>query len=99
MKNKITVWLSLAIIMSATITACSALPVSQLAVEAQAAPAYQMISVDELDDRMREDDLFLVNVHIPLEGNIPGTDQTIPYNAVEDYLDSLPADKDQPIYL
>jgi rhodanese-related sulfurtransferase len=62
-------------------------------------PAYQMISVEELDARMGEGDLFLVNVHIPLEGNIPGTDEAIPYNAVEDYLDQLPADKDQPVYL
>lgn len=61
--------------------------------------AYQMISVEELDARMRANDLFLVNVHIPLEGSIPGTDQTIPYNAVEDFLDLLPADEDEPIYL
>jgi len=81
------------------LSACSTLPLSQPAVEAQAAPAYQMISVEDLNARMGEGDLFLVNVHIPLEGNIPGTDQTIPYNAVEDYLGRLPADKDQPIYL
>ena len=81
------------------LSACSALPVSRPAVEAQAAPAYQMISVEDLNARMGEGDLFLVNVHIPLEGNIPGTDEVVPYNAVEDYLDRLPADKDQAIYL
>ena len=60
---------------------------------------YQMISVDELYERMKVQDIFLINVHIPLEGNIPGTDLTMPYHDVRAYLDDLPADRQAPIYL
>lgn len=38
-------------------------------------------------------DFPLVNVHIPYEGEIRGTDLFIPYNAIEQDLDELPADK------
>lgn len=62
-------------------------------------PAFQIIRAEELDRLMREDDLILINVHIPLEGNIPGTDQTVPYNDIGQYLHLLPEDKDEKIYL
>ena len=60
---------------------------------------YQMITVQDLHKLMQEDDLLLINVHIPLEGSIPGTDMTVPYNEVEKYLADLPQEKNTPIYL
>jgi rhodanese-related sulfurtransferase len=61
---------------------------------------YQMISVSELQAlRDSSEDFLFVNVHIPLEGNIPGTDFTVPYNEIENNLSLFPADKDAKIVL
>lgn len=39
---------------------------------------------------MRNEDLLLVNTHVPFEGNIPGTDLSTPYNRIGRNLDRLP---------
>lgn len=63
------------------------------------ASSYTDINVDQLRDMMANDDLTLVNVHIPFEGNIPGTDVSIPFDEVSEHLDRLPQDRDAPIVL
>jgi rhodanese-related sulfurtransferase len=60
--------------------------------------AYKDVSVDLFKDMMENKDFLFVNVHIPFEGDIPGTDISIPYNEIEDHLDQLP-DKDARIVL
>lgn len=42
---------------------------------------------------------FLVNVHIPDEGNIDGTDARIPFDQVRQQISKFPADKNAPIAL
>ena len=44
---------------------------------------YTNISASELRTMMGSKDLSLINVHIPYEGEIPGTDLFIPYNEIE----------------
>ncbi len=56
------------------------------------------ITVDQLDEMLKNKDFLLVNVHIPYEGEIPNTDLFIPFNAVADNLDKLP-DKNARIVL
>jgi len=60
---------------------------------------YKMISVDDLESVMNEEEITLINVHIPLEGNISETDLAIPFDEVDDYLDQLPQDKDEKIVI
>ncbi|MDP2965035.1 MAG: rhodanese-like domain-containing protein [Pelolinea sp.] len=60
---------------------------------------YQMISVDELSQAMKNKDFLLVNVHVPVEGNIPGTDMDIAYDKIEKQIDKFPEDKNAKIIL
>ncbi len=41
----------------------------------------------------RGEDIFLMDVHIPEQTHIAGTDAFIPYNQIKRYADRLPKDK------
>ncbi|MFB0545468.1 MAG: rhodanese-like domain-containing protein, partial [Anaerolineae bacterium] len=58
---------------------------------------YYDILVSELQTILQNQDVFLLNVHIPYEGELPGTDAFIPYTEIEANADKLPADKDAEI--
>lgn len=55
--------------------------------------SYQVINVTQLKPMLDNKDFVLVNVHIPYEGEIEGTDLFIPYDQIEENLGKLPADK------
>lgn len=106
MKNKR--FLLLCVSMSLWLAACS----SPASVPAQVAPAeikgekvavpggaYTDISAAELQSMLVNKDFAFINVHIPFEGNIAGTDLSIPYNQMEQNLSQLPADKDAKLVL
>ncbi|MCC6611901.1 MAG: rhodanese-like domain-containing protein [Anaerolineae bacterium] len=61
---------------------------------------YQTMSIDELADVMADTNraYTVVNVHIPYEGEIEGTDYNIAYNNVDALTSALP-DKNAPIIL
>lgn len=61
--------------------------------------SYQNISAAELNTMLENKDFVFVNVHIPFEGNIAGTDLSIPYNQIEQNVSQLPADKNAKIVL
>ncbi|MDO8716868.1 MAG: rhodanese-like domain-containing protein [Dehalococcoidales bacterium] len=54
--------------------------------------SYHVINVTQLKAMLDSKDFLFVNVHIPYEGEIEGTDLFIPYNEIEKNLDKLPAD-------
>ena len=61
---------------------------------------YWSISVAELQAmRASDGDTRLVNVHVPFQGDIAGTDVSIPFNEIADHLNQLPTDKDAPVAL
>ena len=62
------------------------------------ADGYVDIVVQQLAGLLQREDLILVNVHVPYEGEIPQTDLFIPYDEVAGHLDSLP-DKDATVVL
>ena len=61
--------------------------------------SYKDLSVVELNTLMENKDFTLINVHIPFEGNLPKTDQSIPYDTISQNLDKLPDDKAAKIVL
>jgi rhodanese-related sulfurtransferase len=60
--------------------------------------SYTDISAAELQTMLTNKDFTFVNVHIPFEGNIPGTDLSIPYDQIAQNLDKIP-DKNAKIVL
>lgn len=85
---------------SKSLTATEAAPV-EVKGEKVAVPggAYTDASVAELQAMLKNKDFTFINVHIPFEGDIAGTDVSIPYNEIAQNLSKLPADKDAKIVL
>lgn len=57
------------------------------------------MTVDELNQQLKNKDFVLVDVHIPEQNHINGTNDFIPYDEIENQLDKLPQDKDAKIVL
>lgn len=52
------------------------------------------LSSQELTEMMAAEDVYLVNVHVPDEGEIPGTDAHISYTEIASRLGELPTSGD-----
>lgn len=60
---------------------------------------YKDLASRELSTMLNAKDFFLVNVHIPYEGEIAKTDAFIPYDQIDKNLDKFPVDKNSKIVL
>lgn len=65
----------------------------------QDAMPFRRLTSDQLSAMLPNKDFFFVNVHIPYEGEIAGTDGFIPFDRIAENIDRLPEDKDRPIVL
>jgi rhodanese-related sulfurtransferase len=61
--------------------------------------AYTNVGPAELNAMLKSKDFLLINVHIPLAGDIADTDLSIPYDEIGQNLSRLPADKNARIVL
>jgi rhodanese-related sulfurtransferase len=61
--------------------------------------SYTEVSVGGLARLLESKDVPLINVHVPYEGEIAGTDAFIPFDQVEANLGKLPASKDTRVVL
>ncbi len=63
--------------------------------------AYTSVNADELNAMLKNQDFVFINVHIPFEGNIAGTDLSIAYDQITDPVNlvQLPVDKNEKIVL
>ncbi len=59
--------------------------------------SYRRVSVDELQTMSEAKDFLLVNVHVPWQGDIPQTDLRLAYDAIDQNLSRLPAEKEAKI--
>jgi phage shock protein E len=67
------------------------------AISAQDSGQFRDISPKELEDMLAKEDIFLVNVHVPYEGDIPGTDASIHFDQIKQRLLEFPKAKDAQI--
>jgi|Deesub1362B_J571_1020462.scaffolds.fasta_scaffold00213_26 rhodanese-related sulfurtransferase len=56
--------------------------------------AYESVSPQEFYKLMQRDDVFVIDVHVPEQKHLTGTDVWIPYDRIEEMQDVLPKDKD-----
>ena len=61
--------------------------------------SYKNVTVNELNEMLKNKDFVFVNVHIPFAGNIADTDLSIPYDQIEQNFSQLPSDKNAKIVL
>ena len=61
--------------------------------------AYTNLKPSELKSMLDNKDFFLVDVHTPPEGRLPGTDARVIYNQVEQNISTFPSDKGAKIVL
>lgn len=58
---------------------------------------YQTVDTSQFMRMMLHKNFTLIDVHIPSEGEIPGTDERLPFNHINQLQSQLPKDKNAPI--
>ncbi|ORV07727.1 rhodanese-like domain-containing protein [Mycolicibacterium fallax] len=61
------------------------------------ADAHRLVDPEEFAAVIAEPDRVTVNVHVPFDGDIPGTDLSVPFDQIEQRRAELPADRNTPL--
>lgn len=111
MNMKLALFTSLTVLTTLMLVACggqestdSETGNADLSEERQAVPvdgggSYTDVSADGLALMLENKEFPLINVHIPYEGEIEGTDDFIPFDQIQQNIDKLPADKDSRVVI
>jgi rhodanese-related sulfurtransferase len=59
--------------------------------------SYTNVAPSTLTEMLVRKNIFLLNVHVPYEGEIEGTDANVPYDQVEQRMSQLPSDRGAPL--
>ncbi len=57
------------------------------------------LTPQDFHDAIDGQDVVLIDVHIPEQTHLEGTDALVPYNEIDTHLDAFPEDRDAPVYL
>jgi rhodanese-related sulfurtransferase len=88
-----------AIALVVAVAGCGSDPTSEEAAEPTAAERLVDLDVDAFAERLEADgEAVVINVHVPFEGEIEGTDLHLPYDTILDEAE-LPPDVDRPVLL
>lgn len=80
-----------AVVVSVAVASCGGSPAPRA--DAPAAH-HRMVGVDEFATTIGQSDTLTINVHVPYQGDIPGTDLSIPFDRIAEQSDRLPGDRD-----
>lgn len=86
-------WLVACLILAALIAGVVFGGIPQLHTNAESSRTYRDITPEEFDAAIGSRNPFVVDVHIPEQAHLPGTDAFIPYSELETRLAELPPDK------
>lgn len=92
---------ALAVVTAMSLTACGSPSEAPSATSTEGAATsvvlHRLVGPDEFASAIAESDRLTINVHVPFEGDIAGTDLSIPFDRIPEQADRLPSDRDAPI--
>lgn len=91
----------LAVVAAMSLASCGATAEAPSAAPASTGTAavtlHRLVSPDEFATAIAESGRVTINVHVPFEGDIAGTDLSIPFDRIAEQAGRLPADRTVPI--
>ncbi|OMC41699.1 sulfurtransferase [Mycobacterium sp. GA-1841] len=88
---------ALVVVASASLASCGVSTESPSTAIESGTAHHRLVGPDEFAAAVGESDTVTINVHVPYEGDIAGTDLSIPFDRIAQESDRLPRDRSAPI--